>query len=117
MRPNGPFLPLIPLCETASILVTFIGNPLPGKYILVLNLNNTFPKQLLFVQLRDDTTKGSLRRPEQSMLLQMLTIFFISMPQITYAFANNSEQLVNEKVLGHVLLEGISNFHPFFVAF
>ena len=51
------------------------------------------------------------------MLLQMLTIFFISMPQITYAFANNSEQLVNEKVLGHVLLEGISNFHQFFVVF
>ena len=51
------------------------------------------------------------------MLLQMLTIFFISMPQITYAFANNSEQLVNEKVLGHVLLEGISNFHPFFCGF
>lgn len=51
------------------------------------------------------------------MHLRMLTIFFISIPQITYAFANNSEQLVNEKVLGHVLLEGISNFHPFFVAF
>ncbi|KAM7440722.1 hypothetical protein ABFA07_010120 [Porites harrisoni] len=29
------------------------------------------------------------------------------MPQITYAFANNSEQLVNEKVLGHVLLEAV----------
>ena len=51
------------------------------------------------------------------MRLQMLTIFFISMLQITYAFANNSEQPVNEKVLGHVLLEGISNFHRFFVAF
>ena len=50
------------------------------------------------------------------MLLQMLTIFFISMLQITYAFANNSEQPVNEKVLGHVLLEGISKFHPFFVS-
>ena len=51
------------------------------------------------------------------MHLRMLTIVFISIPQITYAFANNSEELVNEKVLGHVLLEGISNFHQFFVAF
>ena len=42
------------------------------------------------------------------MHLGMLTIFFISMHQITYAFANNSEQRVNGRVLGHVLLQGIS---------